>query len=190
MKKFDPINSPLDGKNLIEAAAGTGKTYAVTCLFVRLIIEKRLPVREILVVTFTVAATEELKDRIRKILKDALDSFTRGRSDEVFLRGLLEKYPDEADRKIAVERLTAAVRDFDEAAIFTIHGFCQRMLYENAFESGALFDVEMVTNQEDLRKEIVEDFWRRHFYDALPELVEYAMNRGFSPGIFSQIVGQ
>ncbi|MGZ6276017.1 MAG: hypothetical protein ACXWMI_07890, partial [Syntrophales bacterium] len=66
-------------------------------------------------------------------------------------------------RKIAVEMLTAAVRDFDEAAIFTIHGFCQRMLYENAFESGALFDVEIVTSQEDLRKEIVEDFWRRHF---------------------------
>ena len=188
MKKFDPLNSPLDGKNLIEAAAGTGKTYAVTCLFVRLIIEKRLPVRDILVVTFTVAATEELKDRVRKILKDALDSFTWGRSDEVFLRGLLEKYPDEADRKIAVETLTAAVRDFDEAAIFTIHGFCQRMLYENAFESGALFDVELVTNQEDLRKEIVEDFWRRHFYDALPELVEYAMNRDFNPRYFLKLL--
>ena len=188
MKKFDPTNSPLDGKNLIEAAAGTGKTYAVTCLFVRLIVEKRLPVRDILVVTFTVAATEELKDRIRKILKDALASFTWGRSDESFLRGLLEKYPDERDRKQAMERLTAAVRDFDEAAIFTIHGFCQRMLYENAFESGALFDVEMVTNQEDLRKEIVEDFWRRHFYDALPAFAEYAINRGFSPGYFLKLL--
>jgi len=188
MKTFDPINSPLDGKNLIEAAAGTGKTYAVTCLFVRLIIEKRLSVREVLVVTFTVAATEELKDRIRKILKDALDSFTQGQSDELFLRGLLERYPDEAERKIAVERLTAAVRDFDEAAIFTIHGFCQRMLYENAFESGALFDVEMVTNQEDLREEIVEDFWRRYFYDALPEIVECAINRGFSPGYFLKLL--
>jgi exodeoxyribonuclease V beta subunit len=188
MKKFDPLYSPLDGKNLIEAAAGTGKTYAVTCLFVRLIIEKRLPVREILVVTFTVAATEELKDRIRKILKDAVDSFTQGRSDEVFLRGLLEKYPDEADRKIVVEGLTAAVRDFDEAAIFTIHGFCQRMLYENAFESGTLFDVEMMTNQEDLRKEIVEDFWRRHFYNAIPELVEYGINQGFSPGYFLKLL--
>ena len=188
MKKFDPLNSPLDGKNLIEAAAGTGKTYAVTCIFVRLIIEKSLHVRDILVVTFTVAATEELKDRIRKVLKDALDSFTRGRSDELFLRGLLEKYPNETDRKIAVEGLTAAVRDFDEAAIFTIHGFCQRMLYENAFESGALFDVEMVTSQEDLRKEIVEDFWRRHFYDALPAFVEYAMNRDFNPGYFLKLL--
>ncbi len=182
MKQFDPINSPLDGKNLIEAAAGTGKTYAVTCLFVRLIIEKGLAVKEILVVTFTVAATEELKDRIRSKLRDALEAFTKGRSDESFLRGLLEKYPDESDRKTAVERLIAAIRDFDEAAIFTIHGFCQRMLYENAFESGALFDVEMVTNQEGLREEIVEDFWRIHFYDSLPELVEYAMDQGFSPG--------
>jgi exodeoxyribonuclease V beta subunit len=188
MKEFDPINSPLDGKNLIEAAAGTGKTYAVTCLFVRLIIEKGLAVKDILVVTFTVAATEELKDRIRKKLKDALDSFAKGQCDESFLRGLLKKYPDEGDRKIAVERLTAAIRDFDEAAIFTIHGFCQRMLYENAFESGSLFDVEMVTNQEDLREEIVEDFWRSHFYDSLPQLVEYAMNRGFSPEYFLKLL--
>jgi len=188
MKQFDPINSPLDGKNLIEAAAGTGKTYAVTCLFVRLIIEKGLAVKEILVVTFTVAATEELKDRIRRKLKDALDAFAKGQCDEPFLRGLLEKYPDEGDRKAAVERLTAAIRDFDEAAISTIHGFCQRMLYENAFESGSLFDVEMVTNQEDLRGEIVEDFWRIHFYDSLPELAEYAMNRGFSPGYLLKLL--
>ena len=182
MKPFDPINSPLDGKNLIEAAAGTGKTYAVTCLFVRLIIEKGIAAKEILVVTFTVAATEDLKDRIRRKLKDALDAFVKGQCDEPFLRGLLEKYPDGGDRQSAVEMLTAAIRDFDEAAISTIHGFCQRMLYENAFESGSLFDVEMVTNQEDLREEIVEDFWRIHFYESLPELVEYAMNRGFSPG--------
>ncbi len=189
MKQFDPINSPLDGKNLIEAAAGTGKTYAVTCLFVRLIVEKGLAVKDILVVTFTVAATEELKDRIRRKLKDALDSFAKGQCDEPFLRGLLEKYPNEGDRKIAVERLTSAIRDFDEAAIFTIHSFCQRMLYENAFESGTLFDVEMVTNQEDLREEIVEDFWRSNFYDSLPELVEYAMNQGFKPGYFLKLLG-
>ncbi|MGC9975534.1 MAG: exodeoxyribonuclease V subunit beta [Syntrophales bacterium] len=188
MKQFDPINSPLDGRNLIEAAAGTGKTYAVTCLFVRLVVEKGLPVKEILVVTFTVAATEELKDRIRRKLKDALDSFARGQCDEAFLKGLLDKHLHAFDRQIAVERLTAAIRDFDEAAIFTIHGFCQRMLYENAFESGALFDVEIVTNQEDLRKEIVEDFWRIHFYDSIPELVEYAMNRGFSPGYFLRLL--
>jgi len=188
MKKFDPINSPLDGKNLIEAAAGTGKTYAVTCIFIRLIIERGLPVEGILVVTFTVAATEELKDRIREMLKDAWAAFVGDRCESSFLKGLLEKYSDEDGRKLAVERIIAALRDFDKAAIFTIHGFCQRMLYENAFESGALFDVEMVTSQEDILTGIAQDFWRRHFYQSIPELVEYAIERGFTPAYFRKLL--
>ena len=63
MKIFEPINTPLTGTNLIEASAGTGKTYTIAGLFLRLILEKQLTVNQILVVTFTKAATEELKER-------------------------------------------------------------------------------------------------------------------------------
>ena len=66
MKPFDLLNAPLDGVNLIEAGAGTGKTYNIEGLFVRLILETQLQVDQILVLTFTNAATEELKDRIRR----------------------------------------------------------------------------------------------------------------------------
>ena len=75
---FDLLNSPLEGTNLIEASAGTGKTYTITCLFLRLILEKRLTVNDILVVTYTVAATEELRDRIRRKIREALEAYFRG----------------------------------------------------------------------------------------------------------------
>ena len=181
MTTFDLLTSPLEGAHLIEAGAGTGKTYAIAGLYVRLILERALPVKEILVVTFTLAATAELKDRIRRKLRDALEAFTRAAIKDEFLQALVEACPDPAARGEACERLRAALRDFDEAAIFTIHGFCRRMLREHAFESGALFDTELVTDQRRLKEEIIQDFWRTRFYEALPELVGYALSQGFSP---------
>jgi exodeoxyribonuclease V beta subunit len=181
MIPFDLLKSPLQGAHLIEAGAGTGKTYAIAGLYVRLILERAIPVGEILVVTFTLAATAELKDRIRRKLREALDAFSHQESKDAFLRSLVEARPDPASRWEARERLRSALRDFDESAIFTIHGFCGRMLSDHAFESGALYDTELVTDQRRIQKEIVEDFWRIHFYEALPELVEYALSQGFSP---------
>ncbi len=72
--------------------------------------------------------------------------------------------------------------------VFTIHGFCQRTLQENAFESGHLFDTELVTEQDDLKLEIVEDFWRQHFYQAPPFLVQHALERGYSPTTLMRMV--
>ena len=178
MIPFDLLNSPLKGIHLIEASAGTGKTHTIAGLYVRLILEEAIPVREILVVTFTLAATAELQDRIRRKLRNALDAFSRGSSDDPFLQALIKNYPNAIAQKVVMGHLHAAIRDFDEAAIFTIHGFCQRMLHENAFESGALFDTELVTDQQKLIEEIVQDFWRTHFYDALPEFVWYAFRKG------------
>ncbi|MCX5856581.1 MAG: exodeoxyribonuclease V subunit beta [Deltaproteobacteria bacterium] len=189
MIPFDLPASPLQGAHLIEASAGTGKTYTIAGLYVRLIIERAIPVREILVVTFTLAATAELKDRIRRKLRETLEAFTGEESKDEFLQALVRACPDPAARREACERLRAALRDFDEAAIFTIHSFCQRMLHEHAFESGALFDTELVTDQRRLKEEIIQDFWRTHFYEALPELVGYALNQGFSPASFLSWTG-
>jgi exodeoxyribonuclease V beta subunit len=189
MIPFDLPASPLQGAHLIEASAGTGKTYTIAGLYVRLIIERAIPVREILVVTFTLAATAELKDRIRRKLRESLEAFTGEESKDEFLRALVQACPDPAARREACERLRAALRDFDEAAIFTIHGFCQRMLHDHAFESGAFFDTELVTDQRRLKEEIIQDFWRTHFYEALPELVGYALSQGFSPASFLSWTG-
>ena len=82
------------------------------------------------------------------------------RSDDL-LRGILKKYPD---HRAAAARLKDALVNFDEAPIYTIHGFCQRVLAEQAFETGTLFDAELVTDERDLLREVTWDFWRRNFY--------------------------
>ncbi|MBW1796879.1 MAG: exodeoxyribonuclease V subunit beta [Deltaproteobacteria bacterium] len=188
INNFDLLNSPLKGTNLIEASAGTGKTYAITGLFLRLILEKNLSVNEILVVTFTEAATHELKDRIRNKLRRAMEAFSGASSDDALLNDLVKK---NLDNKTVLASLREALRDFDKAAIFTIHGFSRRVLHENAFESGCLFDTELVTEQENLKREIVDDFWRRHFYQASPLFVNYALHKKFSPnGLLSLLRGR
>jgi len=178
LKPFDLLQAPLSGRNLIEANAGTGKTYAISGLFLRLVVERALPVNEILVLTYTVAATEELKDRIRKILRKALDSLRQGQADDPFLSSYQERLSAEGWTNSARQRLTAALRDFDEASIFTIHGFCQRTLQENAFESSSTFDAELITETDKITDRILQDFWRRHFYEATPELAAYALATG------------
>jgi exodeoxyribonuclease V beta subunit len=184
MQTFDLINHPLTGTTLIEANAGTGKTYTITGLFLRLILEQHLAVDQILVVTFTEAATAELKDRIRQKLHDALEGLNMGQHPDPFLNDLIAKIskPDQAK-----SRLKEALYDFDRAAIFTIHGFCRRILHEQAFESGMLFDTELLIDQEDLKREILADFWRRRFYQASPLFIHYAIQTQINPDTLSDL---
>jgi exodeoxyribonuclease V beta subunit len=184
LETFDIINSPLSGINLIEASAGTGKTYTIEGLFVRLILEKQLLVDQILVVTFTNAATEELKDRIRRKLLDAKNAFIKASSEDTFLNALVHAH-DNPDA--AIQLIHDALINFDTAAIYTIHGFCQRLLYENAFETGSLFDTELVTDQTDVIQEVVDDFWRKHFYEAPLEFLNYVIPELKGPQGFSKL---
>ena len=193
MKRFEPldlIRAPLEGVNLAEASAGTGKTYAISALFVRLIVECGLDVNEILVVTFTEAATEELKDRIRTKLRAAVRAFEGEVCGDVFLSDLVGGATSGVSGGLAgslegrartLHRLREALRAFDQAGIYTIHGFCRRVLQDNAFESGRLFDTELVAELDDLKSRVVYDFWRRHFYHASPLFVNYVLRTGFGP---------
>lgn len=167
MSTFDPGAIRLTGTSLIEASAGTGKTHTIGTLYLRLVVEAKLGVSEILVVTFTNAATAELRDRLRQRLREALD-LVRGKevpgaalADHPWLAAAAS-----ADRGGVEDRLNIALHGFDEAAIFTIHGFCQRILQENAFESGNPFDVEMMTDQAHLLGDIVHDFWVNELHAA------------------------
>lgn len=178
----NPLNTlrfPLHGERLIEASAGTGKTYTIAGLYLRLLLghgplieegadagqpsahERPLSVTEILVVTFTEAATAELRGRIRGRIHEARLAFMRGHSNDALLAQLLAEV---ADHELAARCLLAAERQMDEAAVFTIHGFCQRMLKQNAFESGALFETEFLTDDSQLRLQAVSDYWRSEFY--------------------------
>lgn len=186
MERLDPLYTPLTGFNLIEASAGTGKTYTITALYLRLVVEAAIPVNRILVVTYTNAATKELRDRIRERLGQIRFAFLHGRAagDDELATRLLDLM---ADREIAIRRLTNAVRGFDEAAIFTIHGFCKRVLGDNAFESGLSFETELMADTHDLLQEIVDDFWRREFYPASPVVVQYFLDKKYSP---EKLLGQ
>ncbi|RWX47796.1 UvrD/REP helicase N-terminal domain-containing protein [Candidatus Electrothrix aarhusensis] len=124
---------------------------------------------EILVVTFTKAATEELRGRIRQRIRDALDVLEGQGPDDSLLQELLTKAIEIIPRDRAVILLGDALTRMDEAAIYTIHGFCQRMLQDHAFESGAPFAMEFLETEQLLRKRIMEDFWRQRFYPASEE---------------------
>lgn len=175
MKPLAILDAPLAGRNLIEASAGTGKTYAIAGLFVRLVVEKGLTVDQILVVTFTEAATGELRDRIRRRIREALTAFTEGHGADPLLEGLLAGTPDPETAKA---RLSLALRSFDEAAIHTIHGFCQRTLAEMAFEAASPFDTELMPNAQPLFQGIVDDFWRRNLMTADPSFVDHVESSG------------
>jgi exodeoxyribonuclease V beta subunit len=163
MNDFSLLQTEISqGPLLIEASAGTGKTFTIAGLVLRLLLERPdLTIDKILVTTFTELATSELRGRIRDLLRDALAGFQAGKSDRDLIGEILEKYPD---HRAAIERLKDALANFDEAPIYTIHGFCQRVLAEQAFETGTLFDAELVTDERDLLREVTWDFWRRNFY--------------------------
>lgn len=182
MIDLGPLKIPLFGLALIEASAGTGKTYTITTLYLRLLLERGLEVDRILVVTFTEAATEELRNRIRKRLAQALDwlqsDIEARRDQDPTLADLLLSLPDlDAARALLIDALTR----MDEAAIHTIHGFCLRTLQDNAFESGSAFDVEFITDESGLRATAVEDFWRSEVASATTERARLVRARWRTP---------
>ncbi|MGH8560246.1 MAG: exodeoxyribonuclease V subunit beta [Methylococcales bacterium] len=163
------LDFPLSGIHLIEASAGTGKTYTIASLFAHYVLEG-IDSHKILVVTFTNAASEELHGRIRARLVQVLMCLENheGRED-AFLEEVLHKYSAPDRRQAALDRLKLAIRTLDEAAIFTIHGFCQRVLTDHAFNSGQAYDTELTTDENELWNQALEDWWRIHAYPLNPE---------------------
>ncbi len=159
---FDLAETPVEsGVTFVEAGAGTGKTYAIAGLVVRLILEQSLPIQQILVVTFTEAATDELRGRVRSRVAEALRALEENNDNADPALATFAKGAGPDERLSGIKRLRLALLSFDEAAIFTIHGFCQRTLRENAFETGSPFDVELLTNPLPLWQQCIEDFHRR-----------------------------
>ncbi len=172
---------PLRGSHLIEASAGTGKTWTIAALYVRLVLghgsDGTAPVRpmlpqDVLVMTFTRAATRELSDRIRARLTEAAQVF-RGiaETDDDFLKQLQEEYEPGEPREQAAHRLALAAQAMDDAAVYTIDAWCQRMLREHAFDSGSLFEENLVGDEAALRLEAVQDYWRQQLYPMATPLV-------------------
>ncbi|MES2741805.1 MAG: exodeoxyribonuclease V subunit beta [Pseudomonadota bacterium] len=185
---LDPISFPLHGTRLIEASAGTGKTWTIAALYLRLVLghggaegyARPLLPADILVMTFTRAATRELANRVRERLVEAAAYFRArdegagdgegegegegGRGGDPYLNALLLSYPEHGARQTAAHRLMLAAETMDEAAIFTIDAWCQRMLREHAFDSGCLFDEELLSDEQALFEDATHDYWRQQVY--------------------------
>jgi len=173
---------PLHGSRLIEASAGTGKTFTIAMLYVRLVlghgaqtVGQGLMPPQILVMTFTEAATHELRERIRDRLSGAARCFLTDCEDDAVLLELRQTYPEDQWPACA-RRLQLAAEWMDEAAVSTIHAWCNRMLREHAFDSGSLFSQRLEPDQEELKAEAVRDFWRR-FILPLSEKDARELNR-------------
>lgn len=171
MRPFDVIAAPLAPGTcaLIEANAGTGKTFNIQHLYLRLLLEQELEPAQILVVTFTEAATAELRDRIRQNLAAALACLDNGTSGDQLLPQLMAqaRHLGKSDDALRAA-LSLALAAFDEASIFTIHGFCNRTLTSQAFDSGVAFDCELCTSYAELIRETVADFYRQELSAAQP----------------------
>ena len=181
---FDVLKHPLKAgrQNLIEASAGTGKTTALENLVLRLIIDgleqpdgtlRRLEMSEILLVTFTEAATSELIQRVRANILRALELFKNQEldtADDIVAQILSNSLQSGRAENEIVLALRMALLNFDENAISTIHGFCQKMLSNFTFESKSRFNLELITDDRSYRDEVVNDYWRINFYNISSKL--------------------
>lgn len=187
-----PLNTltlPFGGSRLIEASAGTGKTFTIAGLYVRLLlgheIPKPLTCEQILVVTFTNAATGELRDRIRRKIQLAYRCFIGLDTGDELIEALYQLTP-ESERPLALKRLDLALKSLDEASIFTIHGFCQRILADMAFESSLLFESEFTLDDSEFLHHAVRDFWREHCYPLPIYLAEIIQKKFSDPDALSK----
>ncbi len=180
---LDAATLTLSGQHLIEASAGTGKTYNIALLYLRLLLENKFRVREIAVVTFTDAATRELRGRLRARIAEAIDRLREDESrrpDE--LDGILQKHrADKVSMEAADAILNSALVGFDEARISTLHGLCKQLLAEHAFETGLpFFELDNDAGNE-AAQELVRDFWRRHVIVDADEAIAAVLERWSAP---------
>ena len=184
MKPFNPFEVALSGINLIEAGAGTGKTFNIASLYVRSVIEKGLLPSQILVLTFTKASTAELRQRLYVKLKTSLLALQTGQAvEDRFIESYVGLLPNQIQ---AEERLRRALDAFDEASIYTIHGFCQRVIEEQGFRFGRSTGFEVLEDAGKYVSNHVRDEWRSLNETATANtqssfLVQLLIHEGFYP---------
>ena len=167
VKEIKILTFPFESQQLIEASAGTGKTWTIAALYVRLVLERNLMPENILVVTFTEAATSELKSRIQKRLLETADYFldSQENSGDVFLQDLITNYNSEKLRVEYAKYLRLASQNIDNAAIYTIHSWCKKILDEYSLYSNGFGEVNLLdeaSNKQQLFN-VIYNYWRNYY---------------------------
>ncbi|GAC1374994.1 MAG: UvrD-helicase domain-containing protein [Aquirhabdus sp.] len=183
------LDLELFGMHLIEASAGTGKTWALSALIVRLLVERKLQTRQIVATTFTRAAAAELQDRIRKriqeiwlLLQVAVNDPSRAQDkaaqgNDVLGLSLLSKLSPK-EKKEACDQLKLALDTFDELFINTLDSFCQKILREFAFDTGQGEPREISEQEEELKQQLIHDALRQWRSQQDPRLIEMLVLTG------------
>ena len=175
MSAVSPELIPLDAPTLVEASAGTGKTHAITTYFVRAILEGGLTPERILVVTYTKAATAELRVRARSRITEALGLLPGSPEGPDALQEVVSRAVSKLGEPEVKRRLRSALAQMDQAAILTIHGFCQRLLQEHPLAFGTELDLEVAEDAQSFHAELAVDFWAADLYDK-PEWLLQALH--------------
>ena len=170
-KEFRALAVPLEGSNLIEASAGTGKTYSIAILVLRMILEKDFSIKEILMVTYTKAAVAELEERIRLFIRNAYRVSNNELIGDSTITTLVDRAIETKGSKEINRLLKDAVLYLDETAVLTIHSFCQQTLNEFAFETNQLFGAELVQDTSNIIDAEVNQYWRKHITSVPVELL-------------------
>jgi exodeoxyribonuclease V beta subunit len=166
-RPFDVCGPLPEGTTLLEASAGTGKTFTIAGLTTRYVAEAKLPIDRLLVITFTRMATGELRERVRERLVRAHDGLTDvltgdgGHGDDEIVRILADAPVSEQQARL--DRLAKAIADFDAATIETTHGFCLQVLYGLGTAGDVDREVTLVEDVRDLLEEVVDDLYLRKF---------------------------
>lgn len=165
-KEFDAATTPIEGHMLLEASAGTGKTYSLMRVLLRLLVEKGIELDRILVVTFTNAATDELSSRLRSNLTELIEQIRLKKNGS--FNDLLDSWEEKKYCSAEIlEKLQTALNKIDDAAIFTIHGFCQRILQDFVFSSKGNYDFE-IGDDSDAKDKALTTFLRTNLPKAYP----------------------
>ncbi|PPI86399.1 exodeoxyribonuclease V subunit beta [Candidatus Pantoea edessiphila] len=181
IKILNPITVPLQGNILIEASAGTGKTFTISLLYLRLLLGLKgdheyyrpFSIEEILVVTFTEVATIELRNRISNDIHQLRLSCIRGESSNPMHQLLIEQIQD---RHKAIERLLFAEQNISNAAIYTMHGFCRKIIKSFVYDLNTLFKNEILSDEYILLKKLTSDFWQKFFCSVSMDIAKIILN--------------
>ncbi|MGD8607515.1 MAG: exodeoxyribonuclease V subunit beta [Myxococcales bacterium] len=178
MNAVSPELTPLESPTLVEASAGTGKTHTITTYFVRGILERGLRPEQILVVTYTKAATAELRIRCRTRIVQALALLDGPPKEPDVLHEVVRQAVTRFGRSRVEDRLRSALAEMDQTSILTIHGFCQRLLQDHPLLFGIDFDFEVAEDLSTMHAELAVDFWATDLYDRPPWLLRVLAKHG------------
>lgn len=187
-KDFDVKTVSLSSSNLIEASAGTGKTFSIAILILRLLLENKIAIQEILMVTFTKAAVAELEERIRNFVREAYRCAQGKEIEDQTISAIVHSAIEKNGVEEVNRLLKSAILNLDETSVMTIHGFCQQTLNEFAFETSQLFSAELVSDTSEIMVEEIQKFWRKYITGIQTGLLTLLSDAGLNQGSIKQIL--